>query len=50
MIVVVAELTGTKGWHAFLDIAAGIVGLWRRTVTGRCVAGTAAVVSNPQTR
>ena len=50
MIVVFADLTGTKGWHTFLDIAAGIDGLWPRTVAGRCVAGTAAVVSYLQTR
>jgi len=27
MIVDFADLTGTKGWHTFLDIAAGIDGL-----------------------
>ena len=52
MIVVFADLTGTKGWHTFLDIAAGIDGLRPRTVAGRCVAGTAAAVaaSTPASR
>ena len=50
MIVVFADLTGTKGWHTFLEIAAGIDGLRPRTVAGRCVAGTAAAVSCLHTR
>ena len=50
MIVVFADLTGTKGWRTFVDIAAGIDGLRPRTVAGRCVAGTAAAVSYLHTR
>jgi len=45
MIVEFADLTGTKGWHTFLAIAAGIDGLRARTVAGRWVAGRAAAVS-----